>query len=484
MKKIILKWRGLSVQTKSSLIYTISNIITKGVTFISIPIFTRLMTASEIGVGTTYMSWQAILYAIATLSITSGSLNIAMMHYKDERDRYQSAVLILSTISAMIITVIYLIFSGKLNRIMSLTSPLVGVMLLSFFLMPAMDIWLIRQRYEYNYKSTALISIISSSLSIIVAIVFVLFTKNIGIEKLGTVRVVSQNIVVFLFCIIFYILILYKGRCLYSKEYWKFALTLSIPLIFHALSKQVMDVSDRIMISNMCGEAEAGIYGTIYSISTMVLVLWSAINNSIIPFLFEKIKSKEYSQIRKMINPILSFFAVVALLLTVIAPDIIRIILPKEFYSAIYIIPALAAGIYLTALYNLFSNVLLYYKKTNYIMIATSVAALINITINYFFIPKFGYYIAAYTTLLSYIILSIMQYIMMKIISKENIFDIKFILIISFMTVLLNLSCTILYINNTVRYITLIVLICVSVFFRKNIFYFFKNLKNNQVNKN
>lgn len=469
MKKFIFNWRELSIQAKSSFIYTVSNIITKGITFISIPIFTRLMITSEIGIGTTYMSWQAILYTIATLSITSGSLNIAMMHYKDERDRYQSAALSLTTVSAMIFAMIYIIFYSKLNKIISLNLSLVIIMLLSFFLMPAMDIWLTRQRYEYNYKSTAIISITSSTVSIILSIIFVLFLKNNGAKNLGTVKVITQNIVLLLFSAILYILILYKGKCFYSKEYWSFTLKLSIPLIFHSLSKQVMDVSDRIMISNISGEEQAGIYGTIYSISTMILILWSAVNNSLIPFLFEKIKSKEYSQICKVINKILIFFAILVIMLILIIPDIINIILPNDFYKAIYIIPAISAGIYLTVLYNLFSNVLLFYKKTNYIMIATSISALINIILNYFFIPKFGYYVAAYTTLLSYIILSIMQYIMMKIISKENIFDIKFIITISITTILLSLLCNILYINNVIRYIILFILIFITIIFRKKI---------------
>lgn len=477
MINIITKWRNLSIQSKSSLVYTIANLFNKGIVFISIPIFTRMMSSTEVGIGTTYASWQAMLYAIATLSISSGSLNIAMIEFSNERSRYQSSVLTISTLSSLVIAITYFLFAERFNQIFSLSTPLVIVMLGSFFFMPAMDIWLARQRYEYNYKASALVTIASSGFSVIIAIVGVIWAKNHGINELGSIRVITQNISVFLFCFVLYILIFLKGFCFYNKKYWKFALTMSIPLIFHTVSKQVMDVSDRTMIATLCSQSEAGIYGTIYSISTMALVIWSAINNSIIPFLFEKIKLKEYNQINKLVTPVLVLFALCAVVLTVLAPDIIRITLPKEYLEAIYIIPAIASGIYLTTLYNLFSNVLLYYKKTQFIMSATLITAIINIILNYILIPIFGYKVAAYTTLISYIILAIMQYIMMRFVSKDNIFEIKNIIIISTITISLCLSCIILYLNDIIRYIVLVIVIIFIFIYRNLILDVIRNIK-------
>lgn len=71
--------------------------------------------------------------------------------------------------------------------------------------------------------------------------------------------------------------------------------------------------------------------------------------------------------------------------------------------------PPIAAGVFLTSISNLYSNILVYYKKTKYIMFAAIAAAVVNVALNLVAIPLFGYGAAAYTTLASYIILAVSQ---------------------------------------------------------------------------
>ena len=464
------KWESLSLQAKASSAYTFANLLTKGIVFLSIPLFTRLMPTSEIGIATTFTSWQAMAFPVLTLAVSSGSLNIAMLQFQDERDRYQSSVLCISSLSSLVGMLIYWIFSKQIIAISSLSNELWWVILFSGLITPALEIYLARERYEYHYIVPTVMSIISSGGSVIFAILVVLAAKRSGQTNLGTIRVVSQYLFLFFVCGIIYIRIFIKGRTFYNKGYWRFALSTSIPLIFHTLSKQVMDVSDRTMIASMVGNSEAGIYGTIYSISNITLIVWTAINNALIPYIFESIKAKNYSGINRIIKPVLILFSVFTLLMTLFAPDIIRILLPADYYEAVYIIPAVSGGIYLTTLYNLFSNILLYYKKTNYIMAATSVAAITNIILNYICIKQFGYMAAAYTTLASYIILAFMQYKMMKkFTGNEDIYDTRFMIILSLFTISATLLCLMIYKNNVVRISIICGIVIVLVIFRKKV---------------
>lgn len=54
-------------------------------------------------------------------------------------------------------------------------------------------------------------------------------------------------------------------------------------------------------------------------------------------------------------------------------------------------------------------NVEHYYKKTVRISLYTAVAAVINLVLNYIFIPYFGYVAAAYTTIVSYVVALILH---------------------------------------------------------------------------
>lgn len=51
------------------------------------------------------------------------------------------------------------------------------------------------------------------------------------------------------------------------------------------------------------------------------------------------------------------------LCLLFLAPEIVRILATKEYYEAIYIMPPIAAGVFLTSVSNMYSNLLIYHKK-------------------------------------------------------------------------------------------------------------------------
>ena len=158
----------------ASIIYVIVSLVNKGIGIITIPIFTRLLSASEMGVVSIWTSWLLMITPIATLSLMTGSFYIAMNQYPKERDKYQSSVLFLSTVSSITCFILYFIFKDLLNKLFTLDTGLMVFMFVYLVLSPAMDIWLLRKRYEYETKKMAIVSLISSLLSSIVALLLVI----------------------------------------------------------------------------------------------------------------------------------------------------------------------------------------------------------------------------------------------------------------------------------------------------------------------
>jgi len=87
---MIKRLKNLSQQDKASFAYLISNVVSKGIGFLTIPVFTRLLSTAEMGTITVYNSWQSIFYVILTLSLTSGSLNVGLLKYKVDRNSFLS----------------------------------------------------------------------------------------------------------------------------------------------------------------------------------------------------------------------------------------------------------------------------------------------------------------------------------------------------------------------------------------------------------
>ena len=116
----------------------------------------------------------------------------------------------------------------------------------------------------------------------------------------------------------------------------------------------------------------------------------------------------------------------------------------------------------------------MYYEKSMYITIGSISAAILNLVLNFIFIRLFGYKAAAYTTLLSYAVLSLFHYVMYKkacMINgvKKEIFDIKRMFYISLFLILVSILITLIYDLIFVRYFLLIVLLFILFYSRKKI---------------
>ena len=270
-------------------------------------------------------------------------------------------------------------------------------------------------------------------------------------------RLYASNIVSYIIYGILWCIIIFRGKTFFNKKYWKFSLQLSIPLIGYALAAQVLSVSDRMMISKMVDNSAVGIYSTLYTVSSISLLVWSAINASFIPYLYQNIESDK-NEIKKYSLLLMGAYAIVAALLTFFAPEIVRTLATEEYYEAIYIMPPIAGGVFLTCVSNMYSNIMIYYKKTQYIMYASIAAAATNVVLNYFCIAKFGYMAAAYTTLVAYIVLALGEAVCAHVVCKKErganyeVYNDKAVGLMAVMAILLCLSGLIWYQYAVLRY--------------------------------
>ena len=459
---------------KSAVVYTASTVLTRGLAIVTVPIFTRLMTTEQIGVVNIYNSWYSLISAFATLSLTSGGFAVAMKDYADSRDEYESSVLSLTSIVAILIALIYAIAPVFWQKTLGLSNALIIMMLIGFFVSPARTFWLARQRYEYKYKLAGAVSILTAIVASVFSVIAVVSASSRGVENTAFLRLLANYIVIYGAAAVIWIYVMLKGRTLYNKEYWKMSLAISIPLIGYNIAGQILNVSDRMMISSLVNNSAVGIYGTLYTVSSLSLLFWQAINASFVPYLFQNIEKKEHD-IKRISNLLMMAYAVLAVVLTYFAPEIVRILATSEYYEAIYIMPPIAAGVFFTSYANLYSNIAVYFKKTKYVMYPAIVAACINLGLNYVCIKIFGYMAAAYTTLVSYIVLAALQAFWSKKVCEENnnpiggIFDNKMMLILAIVTIIASLIAIPLYSNTILRYIVIVAGVVFVCFLAKKI---------------
>ncbi|MFG6394853.1 MAG: oligosaccharide flippase family protein [Lachnospiraceae bacterium] len=478
IKNLKTKYRNMPEPVKASFWYTICNILNKGIALFSMPVFTRILTENEYGTFTIFQSWYSIIIIFTSLNVFLNSYSKGLLLYKYDRNGFTSSQLSLTTTITLIFAVVYILCIDFWTKLLGLSPVLMVAMFAELLTMPALEFWSARERFDYKYKKYVAVTLLMSILSISCGVVAVL-----NMDYKAEARVYSDAFAKAIFSGVFFITIMIKGRTFFNKEYWKYALTFNLPLIPHYLSNYVLSQSDRLMIGYMAGKSQAAFYSVSYTISTMMLLIVSAINNSLIPYIYKAVDLEERKNIKKVTRPLIILVAFLCIITMVFAPEIILIFAGSKYADAVYIIPPVAGSVFYIFVYSLFSHIEYFYKKTGFISVATCISAIVNFIMNFIFIKLYGYYAAGYTTLVCYICLSLLHYVFYKKALKQNgqfeeLYDIKLVVITSALLMAIMLLMVFIYGFPIARY-GIIVVICIILFVKsRTLGSILKNLKN------
>lgn len=414
VKTLFNKYKSIPIPVKASLWFVICAFLQKGISVITTPIFTRLLTTSEYGNYSAFNSWLGIITVFVTLHMFSGVFQQGLVKFENDKKIFASSMQGLSLFLFLLFTLMYIIFSDFWNKLLDLTTSQFLAMLLMIWCSNVFNLWATNQRVDCKYKMLVIITLIVSILKPVVEILLVINSH----DKV-TSMVLGIMLVEFIGYTWLFFYDLYKGKKIYSKKYWFYALKLSIPLIPHYLSQIVLNNTDRIMIKNMVGSSQAGIYSVAYSVSMIMTLFNNSLLQTLTPWMYKKIKANKSEEICNVAITALIIIGILNITLIAFAPEVISIFAPKSYMEAIYVIPPVAISVFFMFEFSMFSAFEFYYEKSKLIMIASLLGAILNIVLNYIFIGKFGYLAAGYTTLICYIAYSLGHYIIMKIICKK-----------------------------------------------------------------
>lgn len=407
--------KQLSPAVKASLCFAVSSMLQKGISLITVPLFTRLLTTEQYGQFTLYQSWLSLVTIFATLYLYYGVFNNGMTKYKQDRQRYIAAMQGLSTVATLVVFAVYAVAMPFWENLLQLPRVVILFMFVEMLFSPAMQYWSARQRYEFKYKALTVVTVTMSLANPLLGLLAVHLTAEKGIA-----RILSASLVNAVFGLAFYCLNFARGKTFYQAQYWKFALGFNIPLIPHYLAQMVLSQSDRLMIGKMFGETPVAIYGLACSLGMVMAFVTGSINNSFIPWTYQQCDRQAYDELGRKSNLLVLFVGGIALLPAIAAPEIVYCMAPSAYRDAIWIIPPIALSNYIVFLYSLFANVEFYFEENKFVMAASCMAAAANLVLNFLCMPRFGYIAAAYTTVICYVLLAVGHYLFMKRILRKN----------------------------------------------------------------
>ncbi|MFV0382294.1 MAG: lipopolysaccharide biosynthesis protein [Breznakia sp.] len=473
LKKYIDKYVLMPIEVKASLWYTMMSIIQRGMAFITIPIFARLMTTSQYGDYSVYTAWLAFVMIFTTLNLQYGSFNTAMAKFENDRDGYISSIQGLILVLTAVGLCFFLPIPNIWSKVMELPAIIIFIMFFEIMGQAFLAFWSSKERYAFRYRNMVIITLALTLVSSIVGLIMVVYSQDKGYA-----RIASNALVYVAFGGFFFFFNWIKGKKLFSKTYWLYALKFNIPLIAYYLSQMIFNISDRLMISRMSGKSSAAIYGIAYQFGIVLTFVINAINNSNVPWSYRKIKENNILPLRKVANMLTIFIASLLLLLIFFGPEAIAFLGGAAYVEAIWIVPPIAASMLFLYLSQLSVNIIFYFEQKSYLVRSSAIAAIINVVFNYIGISMFGYLAAGYVTLLSYIIFTIMNFYYMEKVCRDKIetyqanslYDIQSLAQITLVFLMACAFCLFLYTNTLLRYTVLTLGFIIVVIFRKKIF--------------
>ena len=429
----------------------------KGISVITTPIFTRLLTSAEYGQYNVFNSWLSIVSVLVTLNLHAGVYTMGLVKFKEDARVFSSSMQGLSLALCLAWTVAYLLTRGFWNALLQLTTVQMLAMLAMIWATHAFTFWMTEQRNQFRYRALVAVTLVVSALKPLVGIALV-----VRAEDKVTARILGLAVVELACYSWFFFIQMRRGKKFYSRRFWSYAVLFNLPLVPHYLSNVILGSSDRIMVQRMVGESAAGIYSLAYSLGQLMNMVNDALNKTMSPWIYQRIREGGHERVHRVVYPSIVCVGVANILLIAVAPETVSVFAPPEYSEAIYaIVPVAINGVF-AYMYLCFAPFEFYFEKRSWTTAATLASAVVNVGLNLVCIPAFGYVAAGYTTLACSIINALLHMHFMNRVCDEFLdgarpYDDRLLLAIGSVFVIAGMALIPTYAHPVVRYGLLVV---------------------------
>ncbi len=389
--------------------YGLGDVATKFIAVLILPIFSRYLTPADYGVASILTVSTVLISGLADLGLSIGTYRFYFEEKGKNKLSLISTAQIVSTIIAILIALVVIIFSGSFSQLFFETEDFSYVLTLAFLSVPLSTFTVSqinRLRLENKAKVCANIQIIRAVTDVIFKIIFII-SLNRGLIGLFEGQLVNAAIYAVIFVVYTYRSTGFK----FSYVLFRKMLRFSLPFAFSPIFFWVLNWADRFILGRLSNMTEVGLYTLGYTIGMAVMLPVGAFITAWPVFYMSIIKNQNakrfFSLVLTYFTLIVGFFIVV---IVVLSRDYFYYLTPTQFHSAYTIVPLIAFSYTLLGFYSIMITSTYVKRKTVYIFMTEILACFINIGLMFLLVPIYGRWGAAWATLISYASLPIIIY--------------------------------------------------------------------------
>lgn len=412
--------------SKDTIVYGLGNGIKKFIGILLLPLYTRALSPADFGILDTLGTLLFFISAFFNLGLDSAS-GFYFFQPSDEKEKgkilFTTFILRLAVI---VPSVIMSFFSRGISMLLFKTPNYTNVVLITFLLIPInmlMSEQSLIYRFYRNPWGYNFLTIVKSLVNISAGILLVISFK-FGVWGAQMASLISS------FAVIVVSFSFYTRKKYNYKFNWQWAkklLKFGFPLVWAGLAVWVYSSSDRWFLLYFRNLNEIGYYSIGNTFSQPIGLISMAVQMSFgVLFLsvYNEEKDSDKPRSKIMLRKSLFLFIVITTLLSIFlslyAYEIVRFVATKKFIEGIIVIPVLCfAGILAQMVQMVPVGISLSEKTWHYTWILI-VVAIFNVVINLIMVPLWGFFGAAFTLLIAYLV-----YLVLSDIISKRYFDAK-----------------------------------------------------------
>lgn len=220
-------------------------------------------------------------------------------------------------------------------------------------------------------------------------------------------------------------------------------LKFGLPMIPNSIAYLVVEMSDRYLMPRLLNKDILGTYHANYKFGTLMLLVVQAFRTAWQPFFLNIAKN---SDAKEVYARVMTYYVLVASFVVLgggllveyvvqipVAPN--KTLLGKEYWDGTIIVPLILLSYLLYGVYVNLTVGIFIERKSHLMIIFTGLAALVNISTNFYLMPNFGIMGAAIATVLAYLVMVVSIYIANQKIYPVHYESLRIIFILSFLVI-------------------------------------------------
>lgn len=393
-------------------IYSMANILQKGIGFLMIPVYTHYLSPHDYGI----LELIDLFLMVASMLTGMGLGSAVVRFYHEQEDPERRTDMLATGLWSVVGLTLgaYFVLSRADVMIARLVlndasyAPYFQIVFISLMLQTiasAPESLLLAEKRSGQFSLVTLLTFVSYlSLNI-------LFIVGLGYGVLGMLYSVVitkafNNLLLFFFTWRQY-------RLRFCMTDFKRLLAFGLPLVPASFSMFAIHYADRFFIQRYCGPDELGLYSLGYKFGMIVSVLISQpIFNIWNTQRYEVAKSPTGgSEVGRMFTYIWALILFAGLCVAVPADEVVALMAPGSYQGAAHIVGLIVASYMVYGLSSLFELGIFVSNKTGYDFYIKTVTAAVTIGLNAVLVPNFGIYGAAVATLLTFCCLAVLTFL-------------------------------------------------------------------------